>query len=139
MKKGSASSRRLWGWPGQGGRSGRGWRAVLISLSPPRGVDKADGSSLRWRISLGTVRRPGEAVDVAGRGGEGVGAHPADPGDRQKQREETVVRPESAQRGFAVADFTVEPVDQAQAGLARSLPRLRQSQPAEQLAAAEAE
>src|SRR5215218_6633701 len=45
--------------PSQGGCRGGGWRAVLISLSPPGVEDMADGSSLRWRISLGTVRRPG--------------------------------------------------------------------------------
>jgi hypothetical protein len=37
MKKGRASSGGLSGSPSQGGRRGGGWRAVLISLSPPRG------------------------------------------------------------------------------------------------------
>src|SRR6266545_7832041 len=59
MKKGRASSCRLSVSPGQGGCRGGGLRAVLISLSPPRWEDMADGSSLRWRSSLGTVRRPG--------------------------------------------------------------------------------
>src|SRR6266700_2727464 len=45
--------------PSHGGRCSGGWRVVLISLSPPRGEDKADWSSLRWRSSLRTVRRPG--------------------------------------------------------------------------------
>src|SRR6266511_5053105 len=59
MKKGRASSRWLLVSPSQGGRCSGGWRAGLISLSPPRGRTRLDWSSLRWRISLGTVRRPG--------------------------------------------------------------------------------
>ena len=38
---------------GHGGRAGCGFRAGLISLSPPRGGQGWMGGSLRWRISLG--------------------------------------------------------------------------------------
>ena len=78
MKKGRASSRRLSVSPSQGGCRGGGWRAVLISLSPPRvGGHGADGSSLRWRISLGTVRRPGVG-GAFGSGGLVAGEHVPD-------------------------------------------------------------
>jgi hypothetical protein len=58
MKKGRRS-RFGCASPSHGGCCAGGWRAGLISLSPPRGEDKADWSSLRWRISLRAVRRPG--------------------------------------------------------------------------------
>jgi hypothetical protein len=48
-------------------------------------------------------------------------------------------RAEPPQLALAVSDLAVELVDQAQAGLDRSLPRLRQAEPGEQLAAAHAE
>jgi hypothetical protein len=50
-----------------------------------------------------------------------------------------VVGAEAAQLAFAVADFTVELVDQAQAGLDRSLPRLWETEAGEELAAADTE
>ena len=50
-----------------------------------------------------------------------------------------VVGAEAAQLPFAVSDLAVELVDQAQAGLDRSLPWLRQLEPGEQLAATHAE
>lgn len=60
MKKGRSSTGGVAASPSQGGRCRGGWSGVvLISLSPPREEDKADLSSLRWRISSRTVRRPG--------------------------------------------------------------------------------
>src|SRR5436305_11880686 len=50
-----------------------------------------------------------------------------------------MVGAEPAQLALAVADLAVELVDQTQAGLDRALPRLRESEPGEQLAAAYAE
>jgi hypothetical protein len=50
-----------------------------------------------------------------------------------------VVGAEAAQLALAVADLAVELVDQSQAGVDRALPRLRQPEPGEQLAAADAE
>jgi hypothetical protein len=50
-----------------------------------------------------------------------------------------VVGAEPAQLAFALADLAVELVDQTQAGLDRALPRLRQTESAEQPAAARAE
>ena len=46
---------------------------------------------------------------------------------------------EAVQLALAVADFAVELVDQAQAGLDRPLPRLGQAESGEQLAAADTE
>jgi hypothetical protein len=60
MKKGRASR--------SGCRIARSWRVLPrsglwswahLSIASSR-EDKADGSSLRWRISLRTVRRPGD-------------------------------------------------------------------------------
>jgi hypothetical protein len=50
-----------------------------------------------------------------------------------------VLGAEPAQLTFAVADLAVELVDQAQARFDRALPRLRESEPSEQLAAADTE
>jgi hypothetical protein len=50
-----------------------------------------------------------------------------------------VVGAEPAELALAVADLAVELVDQAQAGLERAVPRLRQIEPGEQLAAADTE
>jgi hypothetical protein len=50
-----------------------------------------------------------------------------------------VVGAEPAQLALALADLAVELVDQPQAGLERGLPRLRQPEPGEQPAAADAE
>ena len=48
-----------------------------------------------------------------------------------------MVGAQPAQLALALADLTVELVDQAQAGLERSLPRLREAEPSEQLTAAD--
>jgi hypothetical protein len=79
----------------------------------------------------------GEAVDVAEFGDNCVGEHPADPGDGAEQGDVAVVGAEPAQLALAVADFAVELVDQAQAGLDRALPRIRQVEPGEQPATAD--
>ena len=50
-----------------------------------------------------------------------------------------MVGTELTQLTFALADLAVELGDQPQAGLDRLLPRLGQSEPGEQLAAAQAE
>jgi hypothetical protein len=50
-----------------------------------------------------------------------------------------VVGAEPAQLALAVADLSVELVDQPQAGLDRGLPRLGKAEPGEQLPAANAE
>ena len=50
-----------------------------------------------------------------------------------------MVGAEPAQLTFALADLAIELVDQPQAGLDRALPRLRQTEPAEQLAALQTE
>src|SRR6266540_5230777 len=73
MKKGRASSRRLVG-VAESGWVSRWWVASGAHLSIASSwEDMADGSSLRWRISLGTVRRPG----VGGAfGSEGLVAGP---------------------------------------------------------------
>jgi NADPH-dependent glutamate synthase beta subunit-like oxidoreductase len=81
----------------------------------------------------------GLAVDVADLDGDRVGEHPADPGDGAEQRDVAVVGAEPAELALAVADLAVELVDQAQAGLERAVPRLRQIEPGEQLAAADTE
>ena len=60
-------------------------------------------------------------------------------GHREKQRHVAVVGAELTQLTLALADLAVELVDQAQAGLDRALPRLREVEGAEQLAAADAE
>src|SRR3954447_20936031 len=58
MKKGRVSSDRL--CIAQSGRSLRWWVGSWAHLSIASWwEDKADWSSLRWRISLRTVRRPG--------------------------------------------------------------------------------
>src|SRR6266511_3361605 len=56
-----------------------------------------------------------------------------------EQRHVAVVGAEVAQLAFAIADLSVELVDQAQAGLEGSLPRLGESEAGEQLAAADTE
>src|SRR5262249_23172595 len=81
----------------------------------------------------------GEAVDVAELGGDRVGDYPTDPRQGQKQRHIAMSRTEPAQLTFALVDLALELVDQAQAGLDRSLPGLRQSELGEQLASAHAE
>jgi hypothetical protein len=50
-----------------------------------------------------------------------------------------VISAEPAQLALALCDLAIELVDQAQAGIDRALPRLRQAEAGEQLAAAEAE
>src|SRR5215207_10836297 len=47
MKKGRGSSDWDRASPGQGGRGRCGWRAALISLSPPRGRIRLDGRLAR--------------------------------------------------------------------------------------------
>src|SRR6266498_1297284 len=118
----------------QSGRASWWWVSswAHLSIASSKG-DKADWSSLRWRISLRTVRRPGgrwrrgEAVDVADVGGDRVGEHPADSGHGAKQRHVAVVGTEPTQVALAVCDLAVELVDQAQARVDRCLPWLRQS------------
>src|ERR671918_2986338 len=87
----------------------------------------------------GELARRCKAADVAELGSDRVGEHPADPGHRQEQRDVPVISAEPAQLPLALADLAVELVDQTQAGLDRALPGLRQSEPGEQLAAADAE
>jgi hypothetical protein len=85
------------------------------------------------------LARGGEAADVAEFGGDRVGEHPADPGHGAEQQHVVVVSAEAAQLALALSYLTVELVDQPQARLDRALPRLRQTQPGEELAAADAE
>src|SRR5918996_2222992 len=87
----------------------------------------------------GQLARRCKAADVAELGGDRVGEHPADPGDGAEQRDVAVLGAEAAQLALALVDLPVELVDQAQAGLDRALPRLRQAEVDQQLAAADAE
>src|ERR687891_1943075 len=87
----------------------------------------------------GQLARRCKAADVAELGSDGVGEHPADPGDGAEQRDVAVLGAEAAQLAFALVDLLVELVDQAQAGLDRALPGLGQIEPGEQLAAVDAE
>src|SRR4051794_16541053 len=64
---------------------------------------------------------------------------PADPGDREQERHVAMVGAESPQLTLAVGELALELVDQPQARLDRSLPRLRQPEPDEQLATAHTE
>src|SRR6266496_3882180 len=64
---------------------------------------------------------------------------PADPGHGAEQRDVAVVGAEPAQLPFVLADLAIQLVDQVQAGLDRPLPRLRESESGEELAAAHAE
>src|SRR6266511_1425968 len=73
MKKGRASSRRLSYCPVRAGVALVGGERCSSLYRLLGWEDMADGSSLRWRISLGTVRRPG----VGGAfGSEGLVAGP---------------------------------------------------------------
>src|SRR5215203_217220 len=59
MKKGGASSRRLSYRPVRAGAAVVGGERCSSLYRLLAWEDMADGSSLRWRSSLGTVRRPG--------------------------------------------------------------------------------
>jgi hypothetical protein len=72
-------------------------------------------------------------------GGDRVRQHPGDAGDRGQKRHVGVGGAQSAQLPCAGLDLAVELVDQAQADLDVGSPRLRQAEPGEQLAAADAE
>jgi hypothetical protein len=73
----------------------------------------------------GQLARGGEAGDVADLGGDRVGEHPGDPGDRGQKRHVAMVGPEPPQRAFAGGDLLVELGSQK----TRSWPPGRQSRP----------
>ena len=118
--------------PAEVARSLFGERAAQVALA--RLVDARAEAGV-----AGQLARCREAADVAELGGDRVGEHPADPGHGAEQWHVAMLGPEATQLALAVIDLAVELVDQAQTGLDRPLPRLRQAEPCEQQAAAETE
>src|SRR6266496_5094932 len=127
---------------GVGGRLDERPAQIARSLLGERAAQVAFAGLVDARAEAGVageLARGGEAVDVAELGGDRVGEHPADPGHGAEQRHVAVVGAEAAQLALAVVDLAVELVDQTQAGLEGALPRLWETEPVEQLAAADAE
>src|SRR5919201_4790123 len=113
-------------------------RSVLAQWAAPVAFSRLLDPGAEAGVA-GQLARAREALDLADLGGDREREDPADPGDREQERDVSVVGAERAQLALAAVDLVVELVDQAQARLQRSCPRLGQRQPLEQPPAAGAE
>jgi hypothetical protein len=109
-----------------------GERAAQVALSGL--VDARAETAVAGELAPG-----GEAVDVADLGGDRVGEHPADPGDRGQQRHVAVIGAGSPQLAPPLVDLAVELVDHRHRLRDVPAPGIGHVEAPQQLAAADAE